>query len=65
MALYQLNAETDETTSIYRQPLEDILAMSNKRLSNWLQSHKTSTLYRASQARDQHKHEQPTHETER
>ena len=64
-ALYQLNAESDETSSIYRQPLEDILAMSNERLSNWLQSHKASTSYRASQVHTQHDHEHFTHETER
>jgi len=47
-ALYQMNAESDKTISIYRQPLEDILAMSNERLSNWLHSHTASMLYRAS-----------------
>jgi len=64
-ALYQLNAESDETSSIYRQPRKDILTMSNERLSNWLQSHKASTSYRASQVHSQHDHEHFTHETER
>ena len=63
-ALYQKNADSEGTTSIYRQPLSDVLTMSNERLSNWLHSHKASTSYRASKAYHQ---DTPTHthETDR
>ena len=60
-----MNAESDETSSIYRQPLEDILVMTNEQLSNWLQSHKALTSYRASQVHIQHDQDHFTHETER
>ena len=48
MALYQLYGESEDTPAIYRQPLEDIFSMSNKRLANWLHSHRASKSYRAS-----------------
>jgi len=65
-ALYQMTAESDETSSIYRQPLEDILVMTNELLSNWLHSHKAWTSHRASQVHTaQHDQDHFTHETER
>ena len=64
-ALYQQNDETDGTSSIYRQPLHDILTMSNERMSNWLQAHKASTSYNASQVETSQYNDQLTHETER
>ena len=64
-ALYQHNEETGDTSSIYRQPLCDILTMSNERMSNWLQSHKASTSYTASQNQISQDNAQVTHETER
>ena len=64
-ALYQQNNETGEISSIYRQPLGDILTMSNERMSNWLQSHKASTSYNASKNQNPHINAQITHETER
>jgi len=46
-ALYQSNSTDPDPHALYRQPLEDILNMSNERLANWLQSHSASSSYRA------------------
>jgi len=45
-ALYQSNSTDPDPHALYRQPLGDILNMSNERLVNWLQSHSASSSYR-------------------
>eukprot|EP00979_Chaetoceros_neogracilis_P000411 scaffold107_cov269-Chaetoceros_neogracile.AAC.3 len=71
-ALYQLNSTDPDPHALSRQPLEDILNMSNERLANWLQSHSASSSYRAHHHHDgqpnltQHDlHNFIQHETER
>jgi hypothetical protein len=42
-ALYQQNSTEPDPHALYKQPLGDILNMSNERLVNWLQSHSASS----------------------
>ena len=58
-ALYQSNSTDPDPHALYRQPLEDILNMSNERLVNWLQSHSASSSYRA-----HYHHDRPSHLTQ-
>jgi hypothetical protein len=51
-ALYQQNSTEPDPHALYKQPLGDILNMSNERLVNWLQSHSASSSYRAHQHHD-------------
>jgi hypothetical protein len=55
-ALYQQNSTEPDPRALYKQPLGDILNMSNERLVNWLQSHSASSSYRAHQHHDKPPH---------
>jgi|AntRauTorckE5430_2_1112549.scaffolds.fasta_scaffold11211_2 hypothetical protein len=55
-ALNQQNSTEIDPHALYKQPLGDILNMSNERLVNWLQSHLASSLYRAHQHHDKPPH---------
>ena len=55
-ALYQQNSTEIDPHALYKQPLGDILNMSNERLVNWLQSHSASSSYRAHQHHDKPPH---------
>jgi hypothetical protein len=59
-ALYKSNSTDPDPQALYRQPLGDILNISNERLVNWLQSHSASSSYRAHQH-----HDKPPHLTQK
>ena len=44
-SLYQAHYTTADLPALYKQPLADLLTMSNERLTFWLQSHLASTSY--------------------